>query len=105
MLIGFMDSIEKTADNNVKLKNVNISYYRYYDSTAQSEFLFNCIDYTSQKIIPAEGSYLPKFDIMKVWLDELIQMPEKRMFYLFVFSNKTMVRYRKKLGKRIPSIN
>ena len=105
MLIGFIDSIEKTADNNVKLQNVNIGYYRYYDSTAQSEFLFTCVDYTIQKIIPEEGSYLPKFDLMKVWLDDLIQMTEKRVFYLFVVSNKTMVRYRKELRKRIPSIN
>jgi len=76
---------KKTADNNVQVLNETIDYYRYYDTTAQAEFLFDCVGYTIQKIIPEEVSYLQKFDAMKVWLDDRFQMPDKTVDLLIRF--------------------
>jgi len=76
---------KKTTDNNVKVLNETIDYYRYYDATAQSEFLFDCVDYTIQKIIPEEVSYLQKFDAMKIWLDDRFQMSDKTVDLLIRF--------------------
>lgn len=76
---------EKTSDNNVEVLNDTIDYYRYFDATVQSEFLFECVDYTINKIIPEEVSYLQKYDQMKAWLDDLFQMPDKTVALLLRF--------------------
>jgi len=74
-----------TKDNNVEVLNETIDYYRYFDATVQSEFLFDCVDYTVKQIIPEEVSYLQKFDAMKTWLDDNFQMPDKTVALLIRF--------------------
>jgi Fic family protein len=76
---------KKTGNNNIKVLNETIDYYRYYDATAQAEFLFDCVDYTIQKIIPEEVLYLQKFDAMKTWLDDRFQMSDKTVDLLIRF--------------------
>ena len=76
---------KKTADNNVEVMNETIDYYRYFDATKQAEFLFDCVDYTINKIIPDEVSYLQKYDAMKKWLDDHFQMPDKIVALLIRF--------------------
>ncbi len=76
---------EKTVDNNVEVLNETMDYYRYFDATLHSEFLFDCVDYTIQKIIPGEVSYLQKYDVMKAWLDDQFQMPDKTVALLIRF--------------------
>ncbi|MBE0571966.1 MAG: Fic family protein [Ignavibacteriaceae bacterium] len=82
-----LDFIEwrKTKDNNVEVLNETIDYYRYFDATLHAEFLFDCVDYTIQKIIPAEVSYLQKYDAMKAWLDDNFQMSDKIVALLIRF--------------------
>ncbi len=75
----------KTNDNNVDVLNETIDYYRYFDATLHAEFLYDCIDYTSIKIIPDEISYLQKYDEMKNWLDDKFQMPDKMVDLLIKF--------------------
>jgi phage regulator Rha-like protein len=84
-----LDLIEwrKTADNNIEVLNNTMDYYRYYDATKQAEFLFECVDYTINKIIPGEVSYLRSFDEMKSWLDERFQMPDRTTALLIHFLN------------------
>jgi len=76
---------EKTSDNNVEVLNDTTDYYRYFDATVQSEFLFECVDYTINKIIPEEVSYLQKYDKMKNWLDDRFQMPDRTVALLLRF--------------------
>jgi hypothetical protein len=76
---------KKTSDNNVEVLNDTIDYYRYFDATVQTEFLFECIGYTINKIIPDEVLYLKKFDAMKDWLDDHFQMPDKTVALLIRF--------------------
>ncbi len=82
-----LDFIEwrKTADNNVEVTNNTIDYYRYFDATLQSEFLFDCVNYTVNKIIPEEVTYLQKYDEMKAWLDDRFEMPDKTVALLIRF--------------------
>jgi Fic family protein len=75
----------KTPANNVEVLNDTKDYYRYFDATVQTEFIFECIDYTLNKIIPAEVSYLKKYDEMKAWLDDHYQMPDKTVAQLIRF--------------------
>ena len=76
---------EKTKDNNVNVLNNTIDYYRYFDATAQAEFLCECVDNTIHKIIPQEVTYLQKYDAMKLWLDNNYQMPDKMVALLIRF--------------------
>ena len=75
----------KTQKNNIEVLNKTIDYYRYFDATLQSEFLFECVDYTINKIIPEEVSYLQKYDTLKAWLDDHFQMPDKKVALLIRF--------------------
>ena len=82
-----LDFIEwkKTPKNNVEVLNNTIDYYRYFDATVQSEFLFECVDYTINKIIPEEVAFLQKYDAMKLWLDNRFQMSDKMVALLIRF--------------------
>lgn len=82
-----LDFIEwkKTPDNNVEVLNQTIDYYKYFDATLHAEFLYDCVDYTINKIIPDEVSYLQKYDAMKLWLDDYYQMPDKTVALLIRF--------------------
>lgn len=75
----------KTVENNIEVLNNTIDFYRYFDATHQAEFLFECVDYTINKIIPFEVKYLQKYDAMKSWLDDRFQMPDKTVALLIRF--------------------
>ena len=91
---------KKTTDNNVMVLNETIDYYRYYDATAQAEFLFDCVNYTIQKIIPEEVSYLQKFDAMKAWLDDRFQMSDKTVDLLIRFLEQNNGRLSKRAREK-----
>ncbi len=75
----------KTRNNNIEVLNETLDYYRYFDATPQAEFLFDCVDYTINKIIPEEVDYLLKYDALKSWLDDTFQMPDKTVALLIRF--------------------
>ncbi len=82
-----LDFIEwkTTKDHNVEVLNDTADYYKYFDATIQAEFLFDCIDYTINEIIPEEVSYLKNYDQMKAWLDDNYEMPDKTVALLILF--------------------
>lgn len=71
-----------TDDNNVKILNETADYYKYYDATAQAEFLFDCIEDTIENIIPQEVKYLQQYDTFKNYLDNHFEMPDKMVALL-----------------------
>jgi hypothetical protein len=76
---------QRTAKNNVEVLNETIDYYRYFDATIQAEFLFDCVDYTINKIIPEEVVYLQHYDEMKSMLDDKFSMPDNLVDLLIRF--------------------
>jgi hypothetical protein len=82
-----LDFIEwkTTQDHNTEVINDTADYYKYYDSTLQAEFLFNCIDFTIRTVIPEEVSYLRNYDQMKSWLDDTFEMPDSLVSLLIRF--------------------
>lgn len=95
-----LDLIEwkKTDKNNIEVTNETIDFYRYFDATTQSEFLYECVKYTVEKIIPDEVAYLQNFDKMKIWLDNKYQMPDRMIAMLirFLDQNKGVLSKRAK---------
>ncbi len=64
-----------------------------FDATVQTEFLFECVDYTLNTIIPDEVAYLQKYDAMKAWLDDRFQMPDKTIALLIRFLTQNNGRF------------
>lgn len=65
--------------------NETIDLYRYFDATKQAEFLYSCVQETIENTIPAEVDYLEKFDLMKDYLDNYFEMPDKTVALLIRF--------------------
>ena len=78
-------SWKETEDHNVEILNETIDYYRFFDATLHSEFLFECVERTIDNIIPNEVAYLQKYDEMKTWLDNKFEMPDKMVATLIRF--------------------
>jgi hypothetical protein len=72
-------------NNNVEVLNNTIDLYRYFDATKQVEFLYSCVQQTIEKTIPEEVEYLGKYDLMKDYLDNLFQMPDRTVALLVRF--------------------
>jgi Fic family protein len=72
-------------DNNVKVLNETIDLYRYFDATRQAEFLYSCVQETIEQTIPEEVAYLGRYDLMKEYLDNHFEMPDKTVALLVRF--------------------
>ena len=83
-LLNFIEW-KDTKDNNIEVLNDTINYYRYFDATAQAEFLYDCVSDTIDNIIPNEVLYLTKYDNFKRFLDDDFEMPDKMVALLVRF--------------------
>jgi hypothetical protein len=72
-------------NNNVEVLNDTIDLYRYFDATKQVEFLYSCVQQTVEQTIPEEVEYLEKYDLMKNYLDNFFEMPDKTVALLVRF--------------------
>lgn len=73
------------GDNNVSVLNQTADLYRYFDATRQAEFLYSCVQETIDHTIPEEVNYLEKYDLMKQYLDNNFEMPDKTVALLVRF--------------------
>lgn len=82
-----LDLIEwrPSRDNNVEVLNDTVDLYRYFDATKQAEFLYSCVSQTIEQTIPQEVNYLEKYDLMKAYLDDRFEMPDKTVALLVRF--------------------
>ena len=97
-ILNFIDW-KPSENNNVEILNNTIDYYRYFDATAQAEFLFYCVNDTLVNVIPNEVEYLMKFVEFKSFLDNKYEMPDNMVSLLVGFleqgNGKLSVRSRK----------
>jgi hypothetical protein len=82
--LNFIDW-KPSENNNVQILNDTIDYYRYFDATAQAEFLFYCVNDTLVNIIPNEVEYLKKYETFKQFLDNRYEMPDNMVSLLVGF--------------------
>ncbi len=82
-----LDFIEwkETKNHNVEVLNETIDYYRYFDATAQAEFLYDCVNETIQHIIPDEVNYLSYYDEFKNSIEDEFEMPDRMIALLVKF--------------------
>ncbi len=73
---------------NVEVLNDTINLYRYFDATRQAEFLYECIEETIEVTLPEEVDYLKKYDEMKVFVKNYIDMPDRMTDLLIRFMHQ-----------------
>ena len=82
-----LDLIEwRPADRgNVEILNETVDLYRFFDATAQAEFLFECVAETVDKTLPEEVNYLKKYDLLGEFIKNSIDMPDRTVDLLIRF--------------------
>jgi hypothetical protein len=76
---------EETQDHNVQVTNQTLDYYRFFDATRQTEFLFDCVEDTIRNIVPQEIKFLANYDSFKKYMEEEFEMPDKMISTLVRF--------------------
>jgi hypothetical protein len=72
-----------TKDGNVEVLNDTADFYRYFDATAQAEFLYGCVRKTVEEDLPEEAGYLQRYDAFKSRIEAIVDMPDRTMDLLF----------------------
>ncbi len=70
---------KETPDHNIEVLNETIDLYRFFDLTKQAEFLYECVEDTIERIIPAELDYLEKYDRMTQFINDHITLPNTKV--------------------------
>ena len=83
-LLAFIEW-EETQDHNVQVTNQTFDYYRFFDATRQTEFLFDCVEDTIKNIVPQEIKFLANYDSFKKYMEEEFEMPDKMVSTLVRF--------------------
>jgi hypothetical protein len=66
-----------TDPGNVEVLNETTDYYRYFDATAQAEFLYYYVQETVERDLPAEVAYLEAYDQFVRGVQEMVDMPAR----------------------------
>jgi len=85
-----LDYIEwrATDKGNVEVLNQTLDLYRFFDATVQAEFFYSCVEETISKVLPAEVDYLQRYDLMKSFVNQYIDMPDHTADLLIHFLNQ-----------------
>jgi len=83
-LIDFIDW-RPTPDRNVEVTNDTADLYRYYDCTAEAEFLYGCVARTVERDLPAEIVFLRRQDEAQRRIMETVDMPDRLAQNLLTF--------------------
>lgn len=88
-----------TEKNNVEVTNATDYLYRYFDATEQVEFLYACIKETVEKTLPEEVNYLEKYDEMKEFVKNHLDMPDRLIDLLirFLYQNNGLLSKRARI--------
>lgn len=79
-----------TPERNVEVLNDTADLYRYFDATANAEFLYACVRRTVEEDLPREISYLRRHDQAITRIMEFVEMPDRiaENLVLFIRQNK-----------------
>jgi Fic/DOC family len=87
---------EATPQGNVKVLNDTVDFYRFFDATPHSEFLYECVRQTIEHDLPNETRFLRSFDKFRTGIENMIDMPERTLNNLFGFLRQNAGRLSKR---------
>jgi Fic family protein len=73
------------SDGNLEVLNDTADYYRYFDATAHTEFLYSCVQQAVEQDLPEEVRFLETFDKFSAAVKEIIEMPDRQIELLRSF--------------------
>ena len=76
---------QSTPSGNVEVLNDTADFYRYFDATPQTEFLFECVRRTIDEDLPQEAEYLKKHDAAMSAVMNRVEMPDRVAEKLILF--------------------
>lgn len=93
-----LDLIEwrPTEKNNVEVLNDTAELYRFFDATAQAEFLYDCVAETVNVTLPEEVDYLSRYDQLNTFIKNYLDMPDRMVDLLIRFLNQNGGRFSKR---------
>ena len=76
---------QATDDGNVCVLSDTGDFYRFFDATPQTEFLYSCVRRTVETDLPEEASFLRCHDQFCRGVQALVDMPNRTLARLFAF--------------------
>ena len=92
---------QSTSQGNVEVLNDTGDFYRYFDATQHSEFLFECVQSTIERDLPEGTAFLERYDKFKVRVDAAVEMPASMTDLLFNFLNQNDGRLSKRARSKV----
>ena len=74
-----------TEYGNVRVLNDTGDFYRYFDATPHTEFLYRCVQRTIELDLPQEAEFLRRYDAFRNGLNLIVDMPDRLSDLLFRF--------------------
>lgn len=74
-----------TVSGNVEVLNDTAAFYRYFDATAHTTFLYDCVEQTVEHDLPQEVRFLQAFDIFSEGVQQIVDMPTAQVELLHKF--------------------
>ncbi len=91
---------EPTKDGNVKVINDTADFYRYFDATAHTEFLYQCVENTINSILPEEVKFLRSHDMFRNGICRILEMSSIKIDLLHKFLQQNGGKLSSRAGKR-----
>jgi hypothetical protein len=85
-----------TPEKNVEVLNDTADLYRYFDCTAEAEFLYSCVERTVEHDLPREIDYLRRHDAAMQRIMNTVEMPDRLAENLIMFIRQNDGRLGKK---------
>lgn len=76
---------QSTATGNIRVLNDTGDFYRFFDATPQTEFLYGCVQRTIEHDLPEETEFLRRYDTFRKQLNLVVDMPDRLLDLLFRF--------------------
>ena len=76
---------QSTATGNIRVLNDTGDFYRFFDATPQTEFLYGCVQRTIEHDLPEETEFLRRYDTFRKQLNLVVDMPDRVLDLLFRF--------------------
>ncbi len=90
---------EPTEHGNIRVLNDTSDFYRYFDATLQTEFLYGCVQRTIELDMPEKVEFLRRYDAFRNDLNMIVDMPDRLSSLLFRYLHQnagTLTRRRRK---------
>jgi len=85
-----------TPERNVEVRNDTADFYRYYDCTAEAQFLYACVRRTVEEDLPREIDYLRRHDEALRRIMDAVEMPDRMAENLVLYIRQNAGKLSKK---------